>query len=144
MRPTPDDKADTPEGPLLIMFTEITDRMMTICTHLTTNSGVAAVTRGCDIRRYQDSMREEEVYCFESYVEATTHTGELFCWLLDITLTSLGWQFQRYVTRQTDDGERYEPEFEDITFEKFDDLANNYMALMIDFEESAKNFDFRP
>lgn len=94
MKSARDDKADMPEGHLLVMFTDITDHMITIWSHLASNPGVAAAARSCDVRRYQDSMREEEVYYFESYVEATTHTGEIFCWSLDITLTSRAGSFR--------------------------------------------------
>jgi hypothetical protein len=107
------------------------------------NPAVVAATRGCDVRRYRDLMKEEEAHCFEAYVEATTHMGEIFCWSLDITLTSLGWKLERRVAKQTSDGEQQKNEFEDFTFENFNDLADRYTALTIDFAESARNFDFR-
>jgi hypothetical protein len=88
-------------------------------------------------------MMEVEVHCFEAYVEATTDTGNIFCWSLDINLASPGWKLQRRVAKQTSDGEQKKIDFEDFTFENFDDLASNCMALMIDFAESARNFDFR-
>jgi hypothetical protein len=117
--------------------------MMSIRNIVESNSAATVATRGCDIRRYQDSMMEEEVHCFEAYVEATTDTGDIFCWSLDITLTSLGWKLQRRVAKQTSDGEQEKIKFDDFTFENFDDLADNCMALTIDFVESARNFDFR-
>jgi hypothetical protein len=137
------DKADVPEGALLPLLSGINDHMMTIRSNLASNPAVVAATRGCDIRRYRDLAMEEEVHYFEAYVEATTHTGELFCWSLDVIQTSLGWKFQRNVAKQMNDGEQHKIEFEDYVFGNFDDLADNCMALMIDFNESARNFDFR-
>jgi hypothetical protein len=139
MKSDREDNADV----LLVMLAKINDAMMAIRANLASNPAVAAATRGCDIRRYRGSMREDEDHRLETYVEATTHMGEIFCWSLDIILTSLGWEFQRNVARQTSDGEQQEKEFEDFTFRTFDELAKNYIALMMDFEESAKTFEFR-
>ncbi len=76
---------------------------------------------------------------FEAYVEAKTNKGEVFVWSVDITQTSLGWKFQRCVARQTADGEELQEEFKDLIFGTLDELANNYMDLMIEFDESADN-----
>lgn len=142
MRSDRNDKASVSEGALLVMLAEINNHMMTIRDNLASNPAVVAATRGCDIRRYRGSMREETVHNFESYVEAKTDSGEIFCWSLYITLTPHGWKFERNVAKQTSDGEQQEKDFEDLAFGSFDDLANHCAALMVDFEESAKNFDF--
>lgn len=125
------------------MFAMINDHMMAIRSNLGSNPAVASATRGCDIRRYQGSMREEAVYSFEAYVEAATHTGEIFCWQLDVNFTSHGWEFQRSISRQTSGGGQPEKGFEDLAFEDFGSLADSCGSLMIEFAESAKNFDFR-
>jgi hypothetical protein len=131
MEPDRNDKADVRDSALFVVLAQINDHMIAIRNNLEENLAVATATRACDIRTYLDFRTEEEVRCFESYVEAKTHSGEIFCWSLDVTLTSLGWKFQRCVMRQTKDGEQLENEF-----------ANNCSALMNHFEESAKNFDF--
>jgi hypothetical protein len=128
---------------LLVVLAKINDFMMSIWKDADSNTAVAEATRGCDIRRYRDFMTEEEVECFEAYVEAKTHAGEIFIWSLDISLTSLGWKLQRCVASRTKDGEQQEKEFEDFTFDSFDELAKNYGTLMFEFSESAKGFDFR-
>jgi hypothetical protein len=127
---------------LLVLLSEINSHLITIRRILESNPLVATSTRGCDIRLYRDFMTEEEVHGFESYVEATTHTGRVFNWSLDIGLTSLGWGFQRRVAEQTIDGERLKIDFEDVTFGNFDDLAEKCLPLMAEFVESAKSFDF--
>ena len=137
------DKADIQERDLLVILAKINDHMMEIRNNLASNPAVIAATRGCDIRRYRDFMEQDEVHCFEAYVEAETHMGEIICWSLDITLRSRIWKFQRYVAKQTSDGAQYDNEFEDFAFEDFDGLANNCVTLMTEFSQSAKNFDFR-
>ena len=150
MRLDSDQKTDVQERHLFVMFAKINDDMMAIRNNLASNPAVAAATRGCDIRRYRGSMIEEEVHCFEASVEAKTHTGEIFCWSLDITLMSHGWKFQRNVGkfqrnvgRQTSDGEQQENGFEEFTFADFHSLAANCATLMIEFAASAKNFELR-
>src|ERR1700732_959172 len=139
MRLDSDHKTDVQERHLFVMFAKIHDDMMAIRNNLASNPAVAAATRGCDIRRYRGSMIEEEVHCFEASVEAKTHTGEIFCWSLDITLLSPVGKFQRNVGRQTSDGEQQENGFEEFTFADFDSLAANCATLMIEFAASAKN-----
>jgi hypothetical protein len=136
------DKASFPEGALLVILAEINHQMMAIRDNLASSPAVVAATRGCDIRRYQGSMREEAVHNFESYVEAKTDTGEIFCWSLYITLMPHGWKFERNVARQTSDGEQQEKDFEDFTCDSLSELADHYMALMADFYQSTSNFDF--
>jgi hypothetical protein len=87
-------------------------------------------------------MTEEQVYCFETYVDVTTHAGTAFNWSLDIWLTPQGWKFRRSVGEQTIDGEQPRIDFDDQIFGSFDDLAKNYSSLMAEFVESAKSFDF--
>jgi hypothetical protein len=143
MRSDRDHHTGVREGDLLVLLAKVNEHMRSIRENLESNPTVVAATRGCDIRRYRDFMMEEEVHYFEAYVEAKTHTGDIFCWSLDIILTSQGWKLQRYVGKRTSNKEQPKKEFEDFTFEKFDDLADSCMVLMIDFAESARNFDFR-
>jgi hypothetical protein len=150
MKSGSDDKADVQERHLFVMLAKINDDMMAIRNNLASNPAVVAATRDFDIRRYQRSMIDEEVHCFEASVEAKTHTGEIFCWSLDITLMSHGWKFQRSIGKfqskvggQTSDGEQQENGFEEFTFADFDSLASNYVTLMIEFAASAKNFELR-
>jgi putative heme degradation protein len=140
MRSDRDEKSSARKGDLLVILATINNHMALIRKSLESNPAVSAVTRGCDVRRYHDLILEEEVNCFETHVEATIHTGNIFCWSLDINLTSQGWKFQRHVAKQTSDGEQQEIGFEDLTFEDFDDLANSCVSLMIEFTESARNF----
>ena len=62
---------------------------------------------------------------FEAYVEAETRAGTLFCWTVDIHLTSRGWEIQRQVAKQTRDGGQPEILFDDFIFETFDGLASS-------------------
>jgi hypothetical protein len=134
------DKTRAPERALFAIFANINDHMKVIRSNLASNPAVVAATNGCDVVRYRNSELEEDVHYFEAYVEAETHTGEMFCWLLDVILTSLGWKFQRHVVKQTDDGQETVKEFEDFAFGDLNDLNDCYMALMIQFDESAKSF----
>lgn len=95
------DMANGLDKSLLVILAEINNSMMTIWKVLDSNPAIDVATRGCDVRRYQGSMMEREAYCFESYVEAETRTGEMFWWLLDITLTSSGWHLQRSVGKRS-------------------------------------------
>jgi hypothetical protein len=137
-----DDKVEASVGRLLVALAEINDRMMVIRTDLASNPAIVEATRGSDVRRYRDSFTQQEKYLFEAYVEAKTRTGHVFWWLVDITRLSEGWIFQRRIGKQAKDGEQIEREFEDRTFESFDELARNGMTLMDDFAESAKDFNF--
>jgi hypothetical protein len=136
------DKADGPSRVLFNALADISMSMMTICENLGSNPAVIAATRGCDLRRYQGSMLGEEFSSFEAYVEAETRAGALFCWSLEIDQTSLGWTFERQVSKQARDGAKPEKIFQDYTFATVDDLANNWSVLMTEFEDSAKHFDF--
>ena len=97
------DKADGPSRVLFNALADISMSMMTICENLGSNPAVIAATRGCDLRRYQGSMLGEEFSSFEAYVEAETRAGALFCWSLEIDQTSLGWTFERQVSKQARD-----------------------------------------
>ena len=136
------DKADGPSRALFNVLADINIGMMTIWENLTSDPAVINATRGCDIRRYRGFMSEGEFTSFEAYVEAETRAGAEFCWSLDINQTSLGWTLQRGVSKQTRDGQDPEKEFQDHTFGTFDELANNWSALMTEFVESSKHFDF--
>jgi hypothetical protein len=127
---------------LLVVLSEINSHLIEIRKILESNPLVSAAKRSCDVRPYSDFMTEEKVHYFESYVEATTHTGRAFNWSLDIALTSLGWRFQRRVAEQTTDGEQVSIDFEDVMFRSLEDLAENYLRLIAEFVESAKSFDF--
>ncbi len=142
MKSDPSDNASVSEGGILVILAEINDHMMTIRDKLASNPAVVAATRNCDIRRYHGSMQEEAVHTFESFVEAKTYKGEIFCWSLYITLMPHGWRFERIIARQTSDGEQQEKDFEDFTFGEFSELANHYEVLMTDFYQSTNNFDF--
>jgi hypothetical protein len=138
------DKADNPSVALFNVLADVNIDMMTIRQSVASDPAVIDATRGCDIRRYRAFDSDEEYPCFEAYVEAETRAGAVFCWSLDIKRTSLGWTFQRQMSERTADGAEPGPEqeFQDYTFATFDDLANNWSALMTEFKESAEHFDF--
>ena len=111
------DKAEAPESALFDMLANINDHMKVIRSNLASNPVVVAATSVCDVMRYRDPASEEDMrHYFEAYVEAETHTGEMFCWSLDVVLTSLGWKFQRDIAKQTSDGAYSVREFEDFAF----------------------------
>lgn len=120
----------------MLMFADISTRMIAIRQVLGEKPGVASATRGCDIRLYQNSC------CFESYVETETDQGAAFSWLLDVTSTSTGWSLQRWVVKEASEGAQVEIEFQDFVSNDFAELAGQYAILLTEFEESAKNFDF--
>ncbi len=129
---------------LIALFAATTSAMMTLWAMLHSNSAVAEVTRGCDIRQYQRSMsgNGENVYTFESYVEAETSDGELFCWALDITRGPSGWELQRYISKQLKEGAQTVKDFDDFKFGTFPELASKHPELLAEFVKSADNFDF--
>lgn len=137
-----DHKLGNGEDDFLAVLAKINEHMMSIRKSAESNPAVVAATRGCDVRRYRDLMMEEEVHYFEAYVEATTRTGHMFCWSLDIKQSSRGWELQRRVDRQTSEGGQEELGFNDLTFDNFDELADNYTDAMNEFAESARNFNF--
>jgi hypothetical protein len=130
----PGDVADNARNALLL-FADVNNHMMTIRETLASNPAIASATRSCDVRQYRD------LHCFESYVEAETRAGTLFCWTVEIHLTSQGWEIQRQVAKQTRDGGQPEIQFDHFMFETFDGLASSVSGLMAEFVESAKNFD---
>jgi hypothetical protein len=122
------------------MLAKVNSYMMEIWRILESNPTIAA--RGCGVRQYQGLMAEGEECCFEAYVDAKTCAAEVLCWLLDITLTSSGWNLRRFVGKQSKDGEDLIIAFENPTFRSLDALAGNYLALVTEFVEPANNFDF--
>jgi hypothetical protein len=129
---------------LLVLLAETTDSMMALREILHSNPMVAKATRGCDIRKYRHAMTDyEDVYTFQAYVEVETRDGETFCWWLDITQGSLGWELQREVSKQLKDGQDVVREFEDCKFGSLDELVDRHADLMAEFVKSADNFDFK-
>jgi hypothetical protein len=125
---------------LLTFLAKINECMIAIRAALGSNAAVCTATRGCDIRKYQDSMQEGEVYTFESYVEAETTNDDIIVWSLDITLTSSGWRYQRRIAKRTKDGEQVLDEFRDLSFQSVGDLTNNALVLTNEFVVSAIDF----
>lgn len=143
MTSSADDTGGSLDRALIVLLAETTESMMTLWEILHSNPAVANATRGCDVRRYLRSMTDEgNVYTFEAYVEAETRDGETFCWFLDITRGSSGWELRRNVWKQSKDGPDDVRDFEDCKFESFDELAARHAALMTEFVKSADNFDF--
>ena len=135
--------ADGLDGALMVLLGETNVGMSALWRTLHHNPMVADATRRCDVRKYRRPMTDDEdVYTFEAYVEAETRDGEIFCWWLDITWGSSGWELQRDVSKQLKDGEDTVIEFEDRKFGNFDGLAAAHAALLAEFVKSAENFDF--
>ena len=110
---------------------------MEIRKQLAANPAISSATRGGEIRQYYD-----KTCSFESYVEAETHTGETFVWLLDVSLTATRWSIDRSIVKQATDGQDPRREFDDAEFDSFDDMIRGYSALMNEFVESVSTFSF--
>jgi hypothetical protein len=126
---------------LLAVIADINNRLILIRSMLAEKSMIRSATRGCDIRRYLDFDREEQVDVFEGYVEAEAAGGELFVWSLDVKCSSAGWKLQRSVARRTRDGERVEKDFPEAAFDNFSDLVTNVLHLSDELVEEARRFE---
>jgi hypothetical protein len=126
---------------VLQLLATINDRTKEIYWILRKNSAIAEVTQACDPGRSSDFMTGQEEYCFEVYVDATTRSDESFCWHVDVTLRSNGWELERRISTPTHQRD-VDVRFEEITFATFDELAASCSALLDEFIESARTFDF--
>ena len=126
---------------LLILLAKTCEYMMAIWQLLYANPAVKLPTQGCDVRRYQPEG-EDEAYCFQTYVEAEPHVGDIVSWSLDICQTASGWRLDRNVSKQAEGGAETIVYFERFVFGSFDELARRHAALMTEFVESASDFDF--
>lgn len=143
MTSTTGDLGDGLNRALIVLLAETTDGMMALWKTLHSNPMVTNATRGCDVRKYRHPMTDEEdVYAFEAYVEAETRDGETYCWWLDITLGSSGWELHRDLSKQSRDGADTVREFEDCKFGSFDELTAKHADLVAELVKSADNFDF--
>ena len=129
------------ETRLFAMLAEITGGMMKIRELLAANPAVTRATRGCDLRGYRGSM-EPESLSFESYVEADTRSGKTFVWSLDVNLTPTAWSVDRIVAEQVSEGWDNQRDFDDAVFGDFDAMAGRFPALIAEFIESAREFEF--
>jgi len=127
---------------LFATIAQVNNSMIALRAALGSNPLAHTATRGCDIRRYGDFASEQDVYIFESYVEVETRSKELFCWSMDLTLSSEGWKVQRTIAKRTNDGEQIRSDFEDSTFRRFCELADNISPLVKEFVDSASSFKF--
>lgn len=135
--------ADNLDKTLIVLLAETTRHMLTLWEVLHSNSVVAKARRGCDVQKYRRSMTDEgDVYTFESYVEAETRNGEVFCWAVDIARGSWGWELQRDVSKQFKDGAHVVKDFDTHRFASVIDLASKHADLMVEFAKSADDFDF--
>jgi hypothetical protein len=133
--------AETAAKAILEVFATIRDRAKEIFWILNENAAVAGVTSGCDIGRSSDFMTGRPEHFFDIYVEATTRSDESFCWHVTVVLTTNGWELDRSIS--TPSGQRnVEVKFEEVAFERFDDLAASHSTLIDELVESARAFDF--
>jgi hypothetical protein len=105
---------------------------------LGSNPTIAGTTHDCYVQQSNNFMTEQPEYLFEVFVEATTHSDEPFCWTVSVWRTSKGWEVDRVVSTPEADVRR----FEDVSFKTLDELVANYSALLDEFVESARTFDF--
>ena len=129
------------ETRLFAMLAEITAGMMKIRELLAANPAVTTAKRGCDLQRYRGTM-DPETLSFESYVEAETHAGKTFIWSLDVNLAPTAWTVDRIVAEQVGEGWDHKRDFDDAVFDSFDALTARCSALIAEFVESARDFEF--
>jgi hypothetical protein len=134
--------SDDPVKAFFAMLASINKSMMTLQEVLASNPAVKTAERGCEASQYQDFETERETYYFETYVEATTGTGENFVWSLDVMLTPAGWALKRIIAKQEEHGQDIVSEFDDPAFSNTNELTEKYSILVAEFVESANNFDF--
>jgi hypothetical protein len=131
---------------MLAMFAEINDLMIGMRVALEARPEVTKAVRGCDVPKYRDDFKGPGLkkYAFEAYVEAETRAGDTFCWWLDIEEIATGWEIHRDISKNEKgkDGAESVSNFEDLTFEGFDELKANIFSLLAEFIGSAKALDF--
>jgi len=127
---------------LIATFAAVTTGMMTLHGELSSNAAITSARRGCDVRQYRDFMTEKAKYCFESYVEADTLSGETFVWLFDITVLSTRWSIHRAIAKQVAEGQDVIQAFDEATFQSTDQLVDGFPALAAEFFDSAKTIKF--
>ena len=99
---------------------------------------VTGITQDCYAQRSNNVMTEEPEYLFEVYVEATTHDGASFSWHVSLWRRPSGWELDRLISAPEADVKT----FEDASFKSSSELAAGYSALLDEFVESARVFDF--
>jgi hypothetical protein len=133
-----DNPGESSAKAVLDVFATIRGRTKEIYWIFKTSPAVATVVDECDIGHSNDFMTGHPEHVFDVYVEATTHTDEPFCWTVSVWLTSKGWELDRVISSADADVRK----FAGARFETFDALAGSYSALLDEFVESAKAFDF--
>ena len=122
---------------------EINEAMIGLSHDLAMNTHVIRTSCGCDIRKFSDFMRPEDVaLSFNSYFEIDTIAGETYSWLLDIRKTEKGWHLDRHVDHQTRVGGKMVIDFDDAMFSVFGQMVEALPHLLDEFVQSAKTFDF--
>jgi hypothetical protein len=128
---------------LFALMAEVTDGMIAISQTLSSNPKCRSATRGTDIRLYRDTLKNgESKYSFESYVEAEAKNGGLYCWSLDIILTTNIWRMRRTVGKRVRDGEEVVQAFEDFSSDSVFELEQNLPNLLTEFVSCAERFEF--
>jgi hypothetical protein len=105
---------------------------------LNESSAVAKVVDACDIEQSDDFLTGQPKYASDVYVDATTHAEKSLCWHVYVRRTPKSWELDRVISGSEADVRT----FEDASFETFHELAASYSALMDEFVESARTFDF--
>ena len=137
------DAGDRSARALLVVLATTSKRMFEVWSALRANQAVARVDTSCDTSRFSDPFRDEWDMCsFDAYAEVTTHSGVGFSWGVQIWMTSSGWEFYRWIKKDGTDGQDTISEFDDVRFKSIDDLTRGFPALMDEFVESARHFDF--
>jgi hypothetical protein len=130
--------AESSTKALLEMLATIRSRAKEIYWILKESSAVAEVVDACDIEQSDDFMTGQPQYAFDVYVDATTHADNSFCWHVYVRRTPESWELDRVISGSEADVRK----FEDASFKTFDELAARYSALLDEFVESARAFDF--
>jgi len=83
-----------------------------------------------------------EYAVFDTCVEVETRGGEALVWSVEIRLTSKSWRLHRDISKVEEYGAQTIMSFEGATFDRFAEMEERVPALVDEFVEFARTFDF--
>ena len=128
---------------LFMMLARLNGQMIDIWCTLNEKPAVLKASRWCDLTMLPDPMEpEEERAFFDTCVEVETQGGESLIWSMEICVTSKSWTLDRAISKVEEYGAQKIMLFEEITFERFADLAEQAPLLAEELVAYARTFDF--
>lgn len=126
-----------------MLLARLNDQMTDIRRLLSASPFVRTASTWRDLTTTRDSMEPDGEYAvFDTCVEVETRGGEALVWSVEIRLTSKSWRLHRDISKVEEYGAQTIMSFEGATFDRFAEMEERVPALVDEFVEFARTFDF--